>query len=93
MTDQDECALCACLIRVFVTRVSDGVEVEYLCDERHPGHWTEGDRYWFEEGNMSCDCNRHLMFERVHGREPPVDEIVCGDSRYRLRITSGAAPP
>lgn len=29
--------------------------------------WGEGSEYWWQEGNMSCDCNRANEFLRVKG--------------------------
>lgn len=50
--------------------VKDGSSFPY---ENHDYMWTEG--------NYSCDCNRHLFFERAVGREPDED-VPCGDSLY-----------
>jgi hypothetical protein len=40
--------------------------------------------YWWTDGNMGCDCNRHLEFERAGGRDfaPGSPESVCGHGRY-----------
>ncbi len=40
------------------------------------------DFYWLE-GNMACDCNRRLYFERAAGNEPGDGDLPCGDGRYR----------
>lgn len=79
-------------MRVFVVRRSDAAEVEYL-------HWTPGetftlwDAFWFTEGNCGCDCNRHLAFERAHGREPSDDELKCGGDRYAIRLEVDGQEP
>ena len=41
--------------------------------------------FWWEEGNMSCDCNRyHFMpASKAAGPVPP-----CGDGRYTVRCVS-----
>jgi hypothetical protein len=42
--------------------------------------WGEYSMLWWTEGNMCCDCNRHLLFERAAGNEP--DDSPCGDDKY-----------
>ena len=50
-----------------------------------PHPW-DGDYIW-ADGNYSCDCNRHLFFERAVGNEPEWNEGgECGDERYAVRI-------
>lgn len=34
--------------------------------------------YWWAEGNMSCDCNRELLF--LGDRE----DLECGDDRFDI---------
>ena len=46
----------------------------------------EGVRYWWVEGNGACDCNRHLLFERAAGREPPADERGCSTGLYTAAL-------
>lgn len=36
--------------------------------------------FLWEEGNYGCDCNRHLFWERAHGREPSMGEMPCSDA-------------
>ena len=38
--------------------------------------------YWYEEGNMACDCNRRGLFLDDDGEGP------CGDGRYTVRCVS-----
>lgn len=39
--------------------------------------------YIWSEGNYSCDCNRHLFFNRV--LDPDFDEeFTCGESVYSI---------
>lgn len=43
------------------------------------------DRFWWEEGNASCDCNRILML----GREYPEleeDDPNCGDKIELINV-------
>lgn len=46
-------------------------------------------RFWWEEGNASCDCNRELFFLRDRGEETEttIDEVRCGDGGYSVRIS------
>ena len=47
-----------------------------------------GDSFFiWKEGNYSCDCNRHLFFERGLGREP--DDAACGEGEYSVEIFDG----
>ncbi len=43
------------------------------------------DDYLWAEGNYSCDCNRHLSFERAIGNDPDFDEAPCGETLYAVR--------
>lgn len=65
---------------VTVIRESDGARVVDVPEWRPEGSrfYTWHDVFWWTEGNMGCDCNRHLTFERAHGREPADEELVCG---------------
>jgi len=38
---------------------------------------------WWNRGNMSCDCNRHLIFNR-HSDESWDEDIPCGETRYTV---------
>lgn len=52
----------------------------------HENEWR--DAYLWADGNYSCDCNRHLFFERSSGNDPEVDSGTCGDQvAYSLRVT------
>jgi len=44
--------------------------------------WEDVHEFLWTEGNLACDCNRHLEFERAGGREPGAREVGCGDERY-----------
>lgn len=62
--------------KLFIKRVSDG--------EIRPSSWPPDSRYYWEEGNASCDCNRALAF----GDED--DSMNCGESRYTLVNEDGS---
>lgn len=68
-------------IKVEIRRNQDGVIASY--EEREFAF----NQFWWQEGNASCDCNRHLFFERAFGREPDFDETECGEERYAVRIS------
>jgi hypothetical protein len=38
---------------------------------------TSASEFWWSEGNMGCDCNRFLEFERASGRDPNPDDATC----------------
>jgi hypothetical protein len=42
--------------------------------------------FMYEEGNYSCDCNRHLFFHRAVGVEP--DDHDCGDGAYSVNLVN-----
>lgn len=51
--------------------------------------WVDGHEWWWTEGNMGCDCNRYLEFERAGGNmdcwdEPEGQETPCGDVLYSV---------
>lgn len=55
-------------------------------DTGHRATWEEHE-YWWTEGNMACDCNRHLSHGRVRGDDESV-EHVCGErERYVIYVT------
>lgn len=43
------------------------------------GFWS---RFWFEDGNGACDCNRGKMFAEAGGEEDPNED--CGDDAYTI---------
>ena len=42
-----------------------------------------GCEYMWTEGNFSCDCNRHIFFERAVGNTPD-DDRPCGETAYTV---------
>jgi hypothetical protein len=71
-------------MRVFIRRNADGAEVEDMPNWKP--HYMTRDVYWWTEGNMSCDCNRHLEFERAHGRDLDAGDVECGHGLYSVRL-------
>lgn len=45
--------------------------------------WWEHSFFWWTEGNMCCDCNRHLEFGRVEDPEF-CEDIPCSEERYTV---------
>lgn len=45
-----------------------------------------GLEFWWMEGNMACDCNRHHQFESVADDEPVEwdDRWPCGETAYSV---------
>lgn len=73
--------------RVLIRRTRDGAEQWtewydwYGNDAANPGSIL----FSWHENNFSCDCNRHLEFERGRATsedEDLWDEAECGDSAY-----------
>jgi hypothetical protein len=43
--------------------------------------WHEASEFWWTEGNMGCDCNRHDVFQGAVDDEPD-DFYPCGHTEY-----------
>lgn len=72
-------------VDVTIRRVRDQAEVTHVDTAGYPAHDEEdvgGPIFMWSEGNYSCDCNRHLFFERAYGNEPDLDEHGCSDGAY-----------
>lgn len=51
---------------------------EYDIEDQH----AEGQVFWWEEGNGSCDCNRMIFFCQIKGEDD--DERECGDTLFHV---------
>lgn len=54
---------------------------EYIVDQLDfyaywMGDWGEYSKFWWQEGNGSCDCNRSIF---IHEKYPEFPELKCGD--------------
>lgn len=50
------------------------------------------DVFIWEDGNYSCDCNRHLFFSRAHAYNENIKwepEPDCGNTEYSVNIILG----
>jgi hypothetical protein len=67
----------------FITDTTTGETRRYQLDATTP--YGEGSRFWWAEGNFSCDCNRGPCFQRAGGvPEDALDwEIGCSLNRAR----------
>lgn len=48
----------------------------------HDLEWTDGSEFWWTFGNMGCDCNRRLCFDRAKGIEIDPEAVECGETEY-----------
>ena len=65
---------------VYFTRTKDGKQSSHHYDYS----WESG--FWWSEGNMSCDCNRYLEFERGLGTDPDYEGAKCSEGKYKIRV-------
>jgi hypothetical protein len=42
--------------------------------------WSDGDMYWWTEGNFGCDCNREDRWNLAGGDVPKSNK--CSDSKF-----------
>ena len=70
-----------------IREVTSGREVDYLTDV--DAKYSDSQRFWWEEGNGSCDCNRKLFFGYAQGIEFTDEETPCTQSAYKVRVTMG----
>jgi hypothetical protein len=77
---------------ISLTRIRDNKTVVYIEDfivhdstakewARDGYDWRDSQRYLWEDGNYSCNCNRFLFFERALGKtEEEIEELdPCKD--------------
>ena len=53
----------------FILKVSNG--------EIRRSLWQNGSRFWWEDGNAACDCNRAIAFGETQDHD-------CGNSEFEL---------
>lgn len=68
-------------MRVEIRRNEDGVIME--------GHFDSAfNKFWWEQGNASCDCNRELFFMEFAEEDEEDFEEYCSEGRFSVRIKS-----
>lgn len=72
-------------VRIFIRRNSDGVIAEKICDFKDGGWQWPKDKFWWTEGNASCDCNRGDWFNRNSGVDD--SDCECGHTAYSIWVT------
>ena len=83
LRQEDADAIIALLVGcVYVTGIRENAtgEVRFHAWQED---WTDSSLYWWSEGNMGCDCNRHLIFHD-YTEASYDDKIPCGESLYSL---------
>jgi hypothetical protein len=74
-------------VTIHIREVSTGKEVSIV--EEVEDRYLDTERFYYEEGNGSCDCNRKLMFGRALGIEFSDPETPCGSGKYQIRVSIG----
>lgn len=59
-------------------------ELALCVDTWAEGYPDDSMRFMYEEGNYSCDCNRHLFFARAVGRPEPETECSSWENRFHV---------
>ena len=65
---------------VQIRRNEDGAVAEDLWPD-----WSYN-RFWWEEGSGSCDCNRRAFFHSARSEDFP-DDIPCSEGKFSVRLT------
>ena len=71
------------LIRNNETKEIREHEDEVWWDYNEPYEDFPSDFIW-RDGNYSCDCNRHLFFQRAKGENE--DDAECGEEKYSVNL-------
>jgi hypothetical protein len=74
-------------ITIRIREVSTGKEVDSIQEVENK--YLDNQRFYYEDGNGSCDCNRKLMFGYAQGIEFSDEETPCGHSKYLVRVSIG----
>jgi hypothetical protein len=73
--------------KVTIRRNSDGATTVY----EYSDYDDESIDFAWGEGNLSCDCNRHMDFQRGRGEEVDEEHFPCGHSAYTVLSIVDAA--
>jgi len=80
-------------IKIRENATGETVETEYIHYWESPETTEERNyyiRFWWEEGNGACDCNRGGFFHRARGEE---DKETCGEVKYSVDISDEQGEP
>lgn len=78
--------------KVAITRLADGV-TRVLSQPIRSGDTKELVLFYWGEGNMACDCNRDIYFQKAGGEEVDEGVVKCGDTMYSARIIDFGGMP
>ena len=74
------------LVMIYIRNKATDVEVSFT------DYWDAHSYYTWSEGNYSCDCNRHILFNRALGIE--TEEVFpCGNRLYEVSIHTLSGKP
>lgn len=62
-------------MQVVLVRIADGER--RVCVPSFKVRYTWADEYWWTEGNMGCECNRHHEWFRVNDLDVEGEEFDC----------------
>jgi hypothetical protein len=71
-------------VLVRIREVETGKEIDSYHDVEEK--YRDNQRFYYEEGNGSCDCNRKLMFGYARGIEFSDEETPCTGGRYVVQV-------
>ncbi len=74
-------------VTIRIREVSTGKEVDYYQEVEQ--EYLDSERFYYEDGNGCCDCNRKLMFGYGQGINFSDEETPCGSTKYEVRVTVG----
>jgi hypothetical protein len=70
-------------IRIRETVTGKEVDYHQSVEEKY----ADTQRFYFEDGNGCCDCNRKLMFGEAQGIKFVDPETPCGMNHYYIKVT------
>lgn len=71
-------------IVIRIREVSTGKEIESI--QEVDEEYLDNQRFYYEEGNGCCDCNRKLLFGQVQDIEFSDEETPCGYEKFKIQV-------
>jgi hypothetical protein len=65
----------------YTIRIRNNATGEIRQSPPYDFEWSE---FWWTEGNMACDCNRHFEWLRAGGPVPTGETHECGEGAYTV---------